>query len=161
MTRGFSLIELMIVILLLGFIAVMGLPRFLRSSRTPTEDFIGRLNVLTGEGVLLAEQTHKVYKIFFDLPAKKVEVRTVGNAVAGKGISIPDLVEIQDVVINGKSQFSAGGGEKRTVYYLINPDGITQEVTLSIIDHKVRANKSTGGQYDFYLNPFTAAFRLK
>ena len=56
-----------------------------------------------------------------------------------KGISIPDAVEIYDVLINGKSSFSAGGGPKWICYFLINPEGISQEVTLIIIDHSVQA----------------------
>ena len=161
MKPGFSLIELMIVILLLGLIAAMGIPRFLRSSRPPTQDFIGRLNVLVRDGVQLAEKKRKVYKIFFDLPSKKVDIRGVTGADASGSIAIPDAVEVSDVLIEGKSQFAAGGGEKRTVYFLINPDGITQDVTLSLIDHTVRSHNPAGGQYDYTLNPFTATFRFK
>lgn len=157
---GFTILELMIVILILGLIAAMGVPRFLRSGRTPTEDFIGRLNVLTQEAVQLCEQTHKPHRVFFDLLAKKVSVQTAVGAVVLKGIEIPDAVEIQDVLINGKSQFTTGS-EKRTVYFLINPDGISQEVVLILIDHKVRASNPARGLYSFYLNPFTSVFRVQ
>lgn len=160
MRDGFTLIELMLVILLVGIIASIGVPRFLRSPATPAQDFIGSLNVLTSEAVSAALQTRKVQKVFFDLPGKKVEIRAVGGGT-GKTITIPDAVEIQDVIIDGQSQFSAGGGEKRTVYFLINPEGISQEVTMTLLDHKVRAGNPRGGLYDFYLNPFTAVFRLK
>ena len=51
MQRGFTLIEIVVVILLIGIITAMGLPRFLRSGQTPTEEFIGRLNNLVGDGV--------------------------------------------------------------------------------------------------------------
>lgn len=161
MKNGFSLIELMIVILLLGIIAAVGIPRFLRSPITPAQDFIGRLNALTGEGVYAALRAGKVHRISFDLTGGKVEVQTASGTLVGKGITIPKAVRIDDVIINGKSQFVAGGGEKRSVYFLINPEGISQEVELRITDEKVRASNPAGGEYTFYLNPFTSVFRLK
>lgn len=161
MKKGFSLIELMVVILLLGIIAAMGIPRFLRSPQVPSQDFIGRLNTITGEGVYAAQLTNKVHRIFFDLLGGKVEVQTAAGALVHKGIAIPKNVRIEDVLINGKSQFTAGVGDKRSVYFLINPEGISQEVELIIIDEKVRANNPRGGEYTFYLNPFTSVFRLK
>lgn len=161
MRHGFSLIELMVVIVLIGIITAMGLPRFLRPGRPPSEQFMGRLNVLMSEAVDSSEQTHKVHKVLFNLPAKKVEIQTLSGHTVGKGIAIPDAVEIRDVVINGKSSFMEGGGEKRTVYILINPEGISQEVMLTLIDHKIRASNPRGGQYTWYLNPFTSVFRLQ
>ena len=160
MQKGFSLIELMVVILLLGIIATMGIPRFVRSTRNQTEDFIGRLNGLIGEGVYNAQLSAKVHKIFFDLIGRKVEVQTVAGALVQKGIEIPKAISFEDVKINGKSTFVAGGGEKKNFYFLIDPEGISQEVQLILIDEKVRAENTRGGEYTFYLNPFTSVFRL-
>ena len=106
---------------------------------------MGRLNSLTSEAVSEAEQNHKAYRVMFNLLAKKVEVQTTAGQIVHKGIAIPDLVEIRNVIINGKSSF-AEGPEKRTVYFLISPEGISQEVALDIVDHKVRGGNPRAGQ---------------
>ncbi len=161
MKRGFTLIELMVVILLIGIIAAMGIPRFLRSPISAAETFIGRLNLLISDGVEAAQKTGSVKRIFFNIGAKKVEVQSLTGRAVGKGIDIPQVVSVEDVIINGKSQFLAGGGEKRTVYFLINPEGISQEVRLILIDANIRARNPQGGEFEFYLNPFTSVFRVK
>lgn len=159
--RGFSLIELMVVILLIGIIATMGIPRFLRSPIPAAEVFISKLNVLINEAVEMAQKGGKPTRVFFNIGGRKVEAQDLRGKVFGKGIEIPSAVSIEDVMINGKSQFLAGGGEKRTVYFLIDPDGISQEVTLVLIDEKIRSGNRKGGEFAFYLNPFTSVFRLK
>lgn len=159
MGKGFSLIELMVVILLIGIIATVGIPRFLRSPVSATQTFIGRLNLLIGDGVEEAQKSGSATRIFFNIGAKKIEVQSVAGKAFGKGMTIPEGVSIEDVVINGKSQFLAAGGEKRTVYFLINPEGISQEVRMIIIDGKIRSRNRSGGEFEFYLNPFTSVFR--
>ncbi len=149
----------MIVLLLIGIIAAVGIPRFLRSPRSATEQFIGSLNVLIGEGVESAQKTHATQRILFNLMNKKVEVQNAAGRVVGKTISIPRDITVSDVIIDGKSQFGLTG-DKRTFYFLINPEGLSQEVRLVLIDEGLRARSKTGGYYEFYLNPFTSSFRL-
>lgn len=155
MNRGFSLIELMIVILLIGIIATIGIPRFLRTTRTEAEQFIARLNALVADGAQLAVQTQQPQKVLFNLLARTVELQDVSDNKAKRSIDIPKVLEIEDVYINGKSQFT-GEGEKRTVYFLITSEGISQEVRL-VLTTETQAGKKT---YELYLNPFTGIFRL-
>ena len=138
MEHGFTLIEIVVVILLIGIITAMGLPRFLRSRRTPTEEFVGRLNNLVGDGVETALRTGTVQRIFFNFDAKTVELQSATGTAKGKPITIDPAIELTDILINRKSQFGLGAN-KRTVYFLINPEGISQEVTLVLTDHTVRA----------------------
>lgn len=160
MKSGFSLIELMIVILLIGIIASVGIPRFTRGGRRDSQVFIGRLNSLVQDGILAALQTNESQKVFFDIQNKKVELQGITDKKVKRSIDIPKSIEISDFNINGKSPFIAGGGEKRTVYFLINPEGISQEVNMIIIDHAIQAQQPSAGRYEFYLNPFSGLFRL-
>ena len=105
MQRGFTIIEIMVVILLIGIITAMGLPRFLRSRRSPTEEFIGRLNTLVGDGVETALRTGTVQRIFFNFDAKTVELQSATGTAKGKPIAIDPAIELTDVLINKKSQF--------------------------------------------------------
>ncbi len=159
--QGFTLIEIVIVILIIGIIAAVGVPRFMRSPTSQTEQFVGRLNGLIQEAVESAQRSGASKRIFVDLIGKNVAIQSVGGKQEGKAISIPDAVEVSDVFINDKSAFALGSGEKRNFYFLINPEGISQEVRLVLIDHGIRARSPRGGVFEFYLNPFTVVFRLR
>ena len=62
----------MVAIFLIGIITAMGLPRFLRSRRSPAEEFIGRLTTLIGEGVATAQQTGTVQHSFLTLMLRQL-----------------------------------------------------------------------------------------
>ncbi len=145
----------MVVVLIIGIIAAMGVPRFLRSPVPVTQDFIHRVNILITDAVGQAQQEGEPRRIFFSLGARFVEIQTAGGKRLGSSLEIPSEVEISDVVINGESQFQAGGG--RTFYFLLNPEGISQEVVLYIQEKKGSSSRS----FEFYLNPFSAVFRVQ
>lgn len=144
----------MVVILLIGIVTAMGLPRFLRSPTPVTQDFIHRVNVLVTDAVGEAQKEGEPRRIFFNLGARVVEIQTAGGKRLGGSLEIPPELDITDVVINGESQFQAGSG--RTFYFLLNPEGISQEVILYIQEKKGSSSRS----YEFYLNPFSAMFRV-
>jgi len=155
MARGFTLIELMVVIVLIGIITTIGLPRFLRSPIPLTQDFMHRLNVLIADASAQAQQHNEPRRIFFNMNARTVELQAVGGKPLGNPLTIPEALSIADVVINGESQFHTGTG--RTVYFLINPEGMSQEVVLSIEEKRGGSTRV----YEFYLNPFSALFRVR
>lgn len=132
----------------------MGLPRFLRSPTPVTQDFIHRVNVLVTDAVGESQKEGEPRRIFFNLGARVVEIQTAGGKRLGGSLEIPPELDITDVVINGESQFQAGSG--RTFYFLLNPEGISQEVILYIQEKKGSSSRS----YEFYLNPFSAMFRV-
>ncbi len=144
----------MVVILLIGIVTAMGLPRFLRSPTPVTQDFIHRVNVLVTDAVGESQKEGEPRRIFFNLGARVVEIQTAGGKRLGGSLEIPPELDITDVVINGESQFQAGSG--RTFYFLLNPEGISQEVILYIQEKKGSSSRS----YEFYLNPFSAMFRV-
>ncbi len=147
----------MVVILLIGIITAIGIPRFFRSPVSPVERFVGQLNQLVSQAVRTAHQKGKVQRVFFSLTNRFVQIQSLTKEVS-KEIAIPKSVSISDVIIDGKSQFQFGEGH--TVYFLINPDGLSQEVSLILIDTVVQQRQPDTGQYTFYLNPFTSVFRL-
>ncbi len=161
MKKGFSIIELMVVILIIGIIAAIGVPRFFKSPQRGIDTFIAGLNGLVSEAAVEAQRRGEPLRVFFSLSGKKITVEPAGGKTAGSSLALPESIEISDVTINGKSQFGAGSGEKDFVYFLINQEGISQEVRLMVKDRGIAARTPGGGQYEFYLNPFTSVFRLR
>ena len=154
--RGFTLIEIMVVIILIAIVTAIGLPRFLRSPVPITQQFIGKLNALVSEAAEQAQQKGEPRRVFFNLSARTVEIQSIQGKRVGGQLDIPLVISVSDVVINGVSQFQIGGGTKRTVYFLINAEGISQEVMLLL----TAETKSGPRTYEFYLNPFTTLFRV-
>ncbi len=154
-TRGFTILELMVVILLIGIVTAISIPRFLRSPVPVTEQFIHKLNTLVTQTVEQSLQESEARRVFFNLSASEVEIQTIQGQTVGRSIAIPDEVQVDDVVINGVSQFQAGG-TKRTFYFLIDSEGVSQEVRLSLIEQ----TSSGPRNFEFLLNPFTNLFRV-
>lgn len=148
------MIELVVVILLIGIITAIGLPRVLRAPIPVTQDFMHNLNTLISEARTQAQQEGEPRRIFFNLSGRTIEIQTAGGKKLRGSIEIPPTLDITDVVINGESQFQAGTG--KTVYFLLNPEGISQEVMLYIEEKKGGETRS----FEFYLNPFLSIFRV-
>ena len=115
----------MVLILIIGIVTAMGLPRFLRSPVPVTQDFIHRVNILITDAVGQAQQEGEPRRIFFNLGARFVEIQTAGGKRLGGSLAIPPEVEISDVVINGENQFQAGGG--RTFYSCLILRGLAKK----------------------------------
>lgn len=147
----------MVVMLLIGIITAMGLPRFLRSPVPITQQFMHKLNTLVAQAAEQAQQEAEPRRILFNLAARSVEIQTIRARRLGSQLTIPDVIEVSDVIINGVSQFKIGGGAKRTFYFLINAEGVSQQVEL-ILNERTSSGVRT---YDFSLNPFTSLFRVK
>ena len=154
---GFTLIEIMIVLALIGIIAALGLPRVFRSPVPITQQFIGKLNSLITQAVEQTEQSGEPRRLFFNLTSRIVEIQTIEGKSAGGKLEIPSVIEVGDVVINGVSQFAIGSTTKSTFYFLINAEGISQEVQL-LLNERISSEKVR--TTDFLLNPFSAFFRV-
>ena len=154
-TKGFTLIEIMVVILLIGIIAAIGVPRFLRQPVPVTQQFMHKFNNLVIQAVEQALEASEPRRVFFNLSSRTVEVQSVDGKLLGGSLELPDEVQINDVIINGVSQFQAGGA-KRTVYFLINAEGVSQEVRLLLVEQTSQGPRN----FEFLLNPFSGLFRL-
>jgi len=156
---GFTIIELAIVILIAGLLLTIGMPRLGSLGPKPGEQFVTNLNALTQEGAREAQYLSKVQKIIFDFTVRKVELWDSDGKRSKKFIKMPDILDIKDFSINQKSQLGQGV-KKNTAYFLINSQGITQDVKIFLIDHSVKSIDSNAGFYDIILNPITAKFNV-
>ena len=154
-TRGFTIIELMVVIFIIALVTAISIPRFLRSPIPVTQQFVHKLNKFVIHAVEQALQESEARRVFFNLSASEVEIQTSAGQSVGGSLVIPEELQIDDVVINGQSQFQSGG-TKRTFYFLIDSEGVSQEVRLFLIEQ----TSSGARNFEFLLNPFTTVFRL-
>jgi len=157
MKKGFTVIELAIVLLIIGIALTVGIPRFGRIRPKPGEQFIVNLSALTQEASRQAQYQSKVQKVLFDFMTHKVELWDIDGKKEKKFIIIPDALDIKDFLINQKSQFGADV-KKHTAYFLINAQGITQDVKIFFIDHSIQTRGPNAGSYEIVLNPITAQF---
>jgi len=157
--QGFTIIELAIVIFIAGLLLTIGMPRFGSMNPQPGEQFVINLNALTQEGARAAQYLSKVQKIIFDFMAHKVELWDIDGKRAKKFVTMPDAIEIKDFLINQKSQFGQGV-RKDTAYFLVNSQGVTQDVKIALADHSIKSLDSNAGSYDIILNPITAKFNV-
>ncbi len=164
---GFTLIELIIVLLIMGLLISVGLPRFTDTGTNNTDKFIAHLNKLTLEGAHRAQRFNRVYKVFLNISGKNIELMpniVQDNSSINSNIKIedsdviPDSIEILDFLIDNKSQFSTSMSQKRSAYFLIGPSGITQDTKIIFKDHNSKPTRMR--VYEILLNPFMAQFKL-
>lgn len=148
---GFSLIEIMVVILIIGGMAALFVPTFFRrSSESATQTFVTDLNALMQVGVLEAMRTGLLHRVKFDLEKSHVMLEAaqhadvdpqsisapfvpVFSAAAQTVIPLPDALDIRKFFI-GKTDELAGGLKNKKVWLFIGPDGSVQDVTMVIAD---------------------------
>lgn len=150
MRTGFSLLELMIVISIIGVMMSIITPGLFKQKAPIMDTFLIQINALTQLGSQAAIKSGEIKKILFDIAGKKINLENIAGAVE-KSLTIPMEIEVTDFFVNGKSVFSLGA-TKLTGYFLINPDGITQDTSINLEDTSI--NKV----YNLTLNPFTKQF---
>lgn len=150
MKTGFSFIEIIIVIMIIGVMAAVITPSLFRRPISERDSFISKLNVITQLGSQSAIRADQPRKILIDLLGKKVNLEDLNSQIE-KTIDIPKDIEITDVFINNKTVFNLDG-KRVSAFFLINSDGLTQEVSIELEDLQV--NK----KYRLVLNPFTKQF---
>jgi len=159
---GFSIIELIIVILIIGLLLSVGLPRFMSIGISNSDKFIACLNKITLEGTQKAQKFKKTYKVFINFVSRKIELiqHVIKQDVDVKPEDFeifPSFIEIEDFLIDNKSQFASSFSSKKSAYFLINPDGITQNTKIIFKDNNSKSKKKS---YEIVLNPFISQFKL-
>lgn len=160
MKKGFTLIEILVVILIIGIMASIGLPRVFSTRTTNAEQFVARFNALVAYGVQQAIAKSRVEAVFLNLLGKKVELMDSSNNKVEKTIDIPKEIEVTNFFLNGVSQFDSSGKHESAWFY-INDQGITQEVKIVFTDKEILSKRPQSAYFEMNLNPFTALFTIQ
>lgn len=167
---GFSLIELVVVLLILGVVAVVLVPNFMGPGENQAREFSVRLNELTQVAWQNALLSHNVQRVMFDFnkrvvsageltkksdrpsqdvftPIKIVHVRT--------RLEIPEKIVFKNFFIDGKDELA--GEKKRDAWFFIMPDGTAQSVVMNFVR---RSDNEADEQVGLVLNPLNAQFSL-
>lgn len=166
-SNGFTFIEIVIVLLIIGIVVTISIPRFLRKPPDRRKVFATQLNALTQTAWRGAIETQTVHRVMIDFVKGEVRVERASQAGPlesyvtqqftlapnswGKvRFEIDPLLIFRNLIIEGKDELS--GGATREAWFFIDQDGTCQEVTAIIADEK------GSGDVSLVLNPFTKQF---
>lgn len=173
--RGFSLVEVLIVLFLVGIMAAAIVPNFQgRKPRQEREQFIQRLNSLVRYGWQSAIMTHKLHRVYFDIKRSVIRVEVESEAKDSKGeasfapmsntyvnhnLVIPKQLTIKSFMIEGKEETNRSSKLDK-VWFFIVPEGLTQEVTINMVDTQDQDAQNRPRRIGLVLNPFSAQFKV-
>jgi len=153
--RGFTLIELAIVVLLLGLMAGLTLPLL---SNWGQDDLLGSARRLAGTVRYLyneAALTRNEHRLIFNLDDGSYQTKVLdkaGNLVpvggAGKGRNLLGDARFEDIIINSRGRFTTG-----EVTTLFHPSGWLDETIIHLKDDEDR-------KLSLRFNPLTGAMDL-
>ncbi len=168
MSKGFSLLEVVVVIALMAMIATIVVPRLTRRRVALKQQFTEQLNGLTRTAQLSAMMTGTLHRIFFDIKNGRIIIQQEAAQRDSQGhkqfvpLKIPYVttslpiskeLDIDQFLVKGKKMMQSGEGIQFTgAWFYIVPEGMTQEVTLEVKE------RDTSKKFSLTVNPFTALF---
>lgn len=175
--RGFTLLEILVVLAIIGIMATIIVPNLKNLlPRREREAFVGKLNALTRYAWQHALIERKVHKISVNFEKKlmwvematdvlkdgKPEFARIKGAYLNTSIVIPSSIQIKNFIIEGYDEMSRyGPGSKlQESWFFIMPDGLTQTVTINLLDTRQTNVAGKPRQFGLVLNPFNAQFKV-
>lgn len=173
--KGFTLIEILVAIAIIVVMAAIVVPNLKpRKAQDERTAFIAQLNSVLSLAWQNALITHSVHRILFDFKKNKVTVEAAAGDKDSQGeqkfiplqhsyvqttLQWPDYLRIKNFFIEGFDEMSRfAGADTGQTWFFIVPDGLTQRVTINLIDtHDLRSN-GRQTKIGLVLNPFTAQF---
>jgi len=172
--QGFTLIELMIVIAIIGMIAAVAIPNF--RGRTPTYErnaALAKLNGLARFAWQNALTENKMHRVAFKLPGDVSLLIATGDYKLDEPVFMPlerdyahttlkwpEQLEIKQFLIDQKDAMREIAGAKGTIWFVVMPDGLAQNVIINFIDTKDVLPDGTPKKFGLVLNPFSSQFKL-
>ena len=162
--NGFTFIELMVAIVIIGIMATFIVPPFFRQAAPPIDTFASELNNLIRTGILDAIETDRVHRIYFDFVKTRISLETATKKVADadlksaryvavQSVAAPTVVDLPEDDVLRVVHFYIGATEERMplnfIYFFIGADGTVQDVTIVLLDVETKLTKT------LMINPFS------
>lgn len=172
--RGFTLIEVVVALAIIALVATAIAPTFIRRTRLDRVEFVKKLAALSQLGWQQALVTRKLHRLYFDFKKRTVTLEVATDQKEADGepvceplkrfyitttIAIPSQLEIMQFINEGFDDMSGFTGKATAAtWFYIMPDGITQHVTINMLDKQDLLENKEPRQVGLVLNPFSARF---
>lgn len=169
-TKGFSLLEIMVVIGLIALVATIVVPRIRKRPIPLKQQFLKEVNSLARTAQLNALMTGKLHRVMFDFTKQSIVIEIDEGVKDSQGktkfkpVSIPTVktsypfipeLELTGFNVEGKDLLRQAEGIRYTgAWFYIVPEGLAQATTITIRD------QNSGNIIVVELNPFTARFSV-
>lgn len=174
---GFTLLEVLFVIVLIGFmLAALSPVLFRPRPGYQRAKFVDELSNLIADGYLGALELGVLHRVVFDIEKNEVRVEKStqkkdiqGNVIFEQltgdylttQLQWPENLEIENFYVNRKEELLSGPSvQMKKIWFFITPDGMSQEVTINILDKNDITAQGKSAEMSLVINPFTVQLQM-